>query len=130
MAGGANLSCFSGIAPVTKQSGGKRHIHRRYRCPKFCKQSFHEYANQSILHSRWAAAYYRQQRQRGCGHHTAVRALAYKWQRVIWKCWQTRSAYQEEIYEAALKRSGSPLVGLLDHIELGKSPVKKPVKKS
>jgi transposase len=126
----ANLSCFSGIAPVTKQSGGKRHIHRRYRCPKFCKQSFHEYANQSILHSRWAAAYYRQQRQKGCGHHTAVRALAYKWQRIIWKCWQTRSAYKEEIYEAALRRSGSPLVGLLDHIELGKSPVKKSVKKS
>jgi hypothetical protein len=115
---------------VTKQSGGKRHIHRRYRCPKFCKQSFHEYANQSILHSRWAAAYYRQQRQKGCGHHTAVRALAYKWQRVIWKCWQTRSAYREEIYEAALRRSGSPLVGLLDHIELGKSPVKTPAKKS
>jgi transposase len=126
----ANLSCFSGIAPVTKQSGGKRHIHRRYRCPKFCKQSFHEYANQSILHSRWAAAYYQQQRHKGSGHHTAVRALAYKWQRVIWKCWQTRSAYKEEIYEAALRRSGSPLVGLLDLIELGKSPVKTAVKKT
>jgi len=33
-------------------------------------------------HSRWAAAYYQQQRQKGSGHHTAVRALAYKWQRV------------------------------------------------
>jgi len=59
-----------------------------------------------------------------------VRALAYKWQRIIWKCWQSRSLYKEQIYEAALRRSGSPLVGLLDLIELGKSPVKKPVKKS
>jgi transposase len=126
----ANLSCFSGIAPVTKQSGGKRHVHRRYRCPVFCKQTFHEYAKESILHSRWAAAYYWQQRDKGCGHHTAVRALAYKWQRILWICWQTRSPYKEEIYEAALRRSGSSLVARFDHIELGKSPVKKTVKKS
>jgi transposase len=121
----ANLSCFSGIAPVTKQSGTKRYIHRRYLCPKFCKQSFHEYAAQSILHSRWAAAYYGQQRAKGASHHTAVRALAYKWQRIIWKCWQSHSIYKEEVYEAALRKTGSPLVTLLDHIELGKSPVKK-----
>jgi transposase len=118
------LSCFSGIAPVTKQSGGKRHIHRRYRCPVFCKQTFHEYAKESILHSRWAAAYYWQQRDKGCGHHTAVRALAYKWQRIIWKCWQTRSPYKESTFEAALRRSGSALVSRLDLIELGKSPCK------
>jgi transposase len=126
----ANLQCFSGVAPVTKQSGGKCQVHRRYLCPKFLRQSFHEYAKESILHSRWAAAYYGQQRNKGCGHHTAVRALAYKWQRIIWKCWQAHSIYKEAIYEAALKKSGSPLVGLLDQIELGKSPVKTRAKKS
>jgi transposase len=120
-----NLQCFTGVAPVTKQSGGKCYVHRRYLCPKFIRQSFHEYAKESILHSRWAAAYYGQQRQKGCRHHTAVRALAYKWQRIIWKCWQTRSIYKEEIYEAALRKAQSPLVNLLDSIQLGKSPVKK-----
>jgi transposase len=120
----ANLSNFSGIAPVTKQSGGKRHVHRRYCCPVFMKQSFHEYANESILHCRWAAAHYWQQRQKGCGHHTAVRSLAYKWQRVIWKCWQTRTPYRDELYEAALRKTGSPIVALLDQIQLGKSPCK------
>jgi len=125
-----NLQSFSGVAPVTKQSGGTCSIHRRYLCPKFLKQSFHEYAKESILHSRWAAAYYGQQRNKGCGHHTAVRALAYKWQRIIWKCWQTRTIYKEAIYEAALKKNKSPLIGLLDQIELGKSPVKSRAKKS
>jgi transposase len=104
-ASAANLQSFTGVAPVTKQSGGKRHVHRRYMCPKFHRQSFHEYAKESILHSRWAAAYYWQQRQKSCSHNTAVRALAYKWQRIIWKCWQTRSIYKEEIYEAALKKA-------------------------
>ena len=125
-----NLQSFSGIAPVTKQSGGKCYVHRRYLCPKFCKQSFHEYAKESILHSRWAAAHYWQQRQKGCGHHTAVRSLAYKWQRIIWRCWQSRTIYQEAIYQAALKKSGSPLVTLLDRIEVGKSPVKTLANKS
>lgn len=45
----SNLQSFSGIAPVTKQSGGKCYIHRRYLCPIFMKQSFHEYAKESIL---------------------------------------------------------------------------------
>ena len=125
-----NLQSFSGVAPVTKQSGGKCHVHRRYCCPKFLRQTFHEYAKVSILHSRWAAAYYWQQRTKGSHHHTAVRALAYKWQRIIWRCWQSRSVYQEAIYEAALKKNKSPLVSLLDQIELGKSPVKSRAKKS
>lgn len=126
----SSLSNFSGIAPVTKQSGGKHHVHRRYRCPVFMKQSFHEYAGESILHSRWAAAHYWQQRDKGAGHQAAVRSLAFKWQRVIWKCWQTRTPYDDARYEAALRKSGSPLVALLDRIELGKSPVKKAANKN
>jgi transposase len=125
-----SLQRFSGIAPVTKQSGASRYIHRRYRCPVFCKQSFHEYAKESILFSRWAAAFYFQQRQKGSGHHTAVRALAYKWQRIIWKCWSTRTPYKEETYEATLRKNGSPIVALFDQIEIGKSPVKTLAKKS
>ena len=121
----AALQCYSGIAPVTKQSGGTHHVHRRYLCSKFLRQSFHEYAKESILHSRWAAAYYWQQRDRECGHHTAVHALAFKWQRILWRCWQNHEIYQENIYEAALRRSGSPIVSRFKKIQLGRSPVKK-----
>ena len=123
LAGATHLQRHSGVAPVTKQSGGHRRVHRRYLCAKFLRQSFHEYAKESILHSRWAAAYYWQQRERGGSHHTAVRALAYKWQRIIWRCWQSRTEYREEHYEAALRRSSSPLVARLDQIVVGKSPL-------
>jgi transposase len=124
------LQRYTGIAPVTKQSGGKRHVHRRYLCPKFHRQSFHEYAQESVLWSRWAAAYYLQQRLKGCAHHTTVRALAYKWQRVIWRLWQSRQRYDERLYEAVLRRRHSPLVGLLDQVQLGKSPWKNRAKKN
>ena len=124
-----NLQHYTGIAPVTKRSGGSCYIHRRYLCPKFHRQSFHEYAKESILWSRWAAAYYLQQRSKGSPHHTAVRALAFKWQRIIWRCWQDHKPYDEPTYEAALQKNGSPLVALFDRVELGKSPFKNPANK-
>jgi len=71
-----------------------------------------------------------QQRTKGSPHQTAVRALAFKWQRVIFRCWQNRTPYQEAIYEAALRKSGSNLVSLFDRVELGKSPFKNPMKES
>jgi len=126
----ANLQRYTGIAPVTKQSGGKRHIHRRYLCPKFHRQSFHEYAKESILWCRWAAAYYLQQRTKGTPHHTAVRALGYKWQRIVFRCWMIHTPYKDEIYEAALRKSSSPLVALLSKVELGKSPFKSTAEKN
>jgi hypothetical protein len=58
-----------------------------------------------------AGAYYRQQRDKGNTHQVAVRALAYKWIRVLYRCWQTRTPYDESVYLNALRVHGSPLVG-------------------
>ncbi|HEV2829861.1 MAG TPA: IS110 family transposase, partial [Pyrinomonadaceae bacterium] len=93
---------FSGIAPVIERSGKQHWTRWRYFCPKFFRQSFHEYAAESIQHSFWARAYYLMQRAKGKDHHAAVRALAFKWIRVIWKCWQTRTPYNEVIYLESL----------------------------
>jgi transposase len=116
---------FTGIAPVTKQSGTKLHVHRRYRCPIFQRQSFHEYAKESVRHCRWAAAYYLQQREeRAAPHHTAVRALAFKWQRVMFRCWKDHQPYDDARYEAQLTRRGSPLVKLFPRVDLGRTAEK------
>src|ERR1044071_9046340 len=82
---------FSGIAPIIERSGKQFRIRWRYFCPKFFRQTFHEFAAQSIQDSFWARAYYSMQRAKGKDHHAAVRALAFTWMRVIWKCWQPRS---------------------------------------
>ena len=99
---------YSGIAPITRQSGRTRLVQRRRRCPKFLRQSFHEFAASSIVYSRWANAFYRAQRARGKPHQTAVRALAYKWQRVLFTCWQTRTPYDESHHCRDLLHHGSP----------------------
>lgn len=101
---------FSGIAPVMERSGTQCWVRWRYFCPKFFRQSFHEYAGESIKHSFWARAYYATQRAKGKDHHAAVRALAFKWIRIIWKCWQTRTPYSEVKYLESLRKKGSPLL--------------------
>jgi transposase len=104
---------LSGIAPVTERSGKSCWVHRRWACPKFVRQSFHEFAGQSIRWSAWARAFYDKQRQRGKGHHTAVRTLAYRWIRIIYRCWKERVPYCEERYHQALVRRHSPLARVL-----------------
>lgn len=109
----AELQAHAGIAPVTVRSGKSVWVHHRLACPKFVKQTFHEFADQSIRFSRWARAYYDQQRGRGNDHHAALRALAYKWMRILFRCWQERRPYDETAYIAALHRRGSPLAAKL-----------------
>jgi transposase len=106
----AELACLSGIAPVMERSGQSVWIRWRYFCPKFMRQSFHEYAGESVKHSFWARAYYEQQIGKGKSRQAAVRALAYKWIRIIWKCWLTRTPYNEVRYLEALRKKGSPLL--------------------
>jgi hypothetical protein len=101
---------FSGIAPVIERSGKQFRIRWRYFCPKFFRQTFHEYAAQSITESFWARAYYHSQRARGKDKHAAIRALAFKWIRIIWKCWQTRTPYNEVVYLDSLRKKGSDLL--------------------
>src|SRR5215469_12280623 len=107
------VQCYSGIAPVTEKSGKMKWVHFRWACPKFLRQSFHEWAGHSIAYSVWARSYYQQLRSRGKGHHAAVRALAFKWIRVLFRCWKDRVAYDESKYLASLARRGSPLSAIV-----------------
>jgi transposase len=106
----AQVQQYAGIAPVVERSGNKCWVHWRIACPTFLRQSFVEWAGSTIPRSYWAGAYYQQQRQKGSAHAMAVRALAFKWIRILYRCWKTRTPYDEAIYLKALQRRGSPLV--------------------
>jgi transposase len=104
------LQKYSGIAPVTERSGQKSWVHWRYRAPTFLRQTFVEWAGETIPRSFWAKAFYEQQRSKGLSHQAALRALAFKWIRILFRCWQDRIPYDEAAYLLALQRSGSPLL--------------------
>jgi transposase len=101
---------YAGIAPVTVRSGNSCWVHWRWQCPTFLRQTFVEWAALTIPRSFWAKAYYQQQRAKGQSHQAAVRSLAYKWIRILFRCWQTRTTYDESAYLNALKKRGSPLI--------------------
>lgn len=106
---------YSGIAPVTERSGKNQHwVHRRWGRPHFAHQSFFEYASQSALHCAWAKLFLQEQIAKGKKHSTAVRALAFKWQRIMYVCWRDRLPYDETAYLNSLKRRGSPLAHKLE----------------
>lgn len=104
------LQEYLGIAPVTERSGRAHWVHWRWSCPTFVRQSIVEWAHMSIRYSCWAQAYYRQQRDKGKKHHVAIRALSFKWLRILYRCWQDRKPYDEATYLLALQRRQSSLL--------------------
>jgi transposase len=104
------VQCYSGIAPVKEASGKTSWVHFRRACPMFLRQTFHEFALHSIGQSEWAKAYYDHLRNdEKKTHHAAVRSLAYKWIRIIFRCWKDGKPYDEEVYLNSLRRRGSQL---------------------
>lgn len=97
------VQCYSGIAPVVASSGKQRWVHWRWACPTFLRQTFHEWALHSIGHSSWARDYYEEQRAKGKSRHTAIRALAFKWIRILFRCWKDCKPYDELAYQRALR---------------------------
>ena len=106
----AELQKYSGVAPVIERSGQKSWTHWRYSCSTFLRQSFVEWAGISVRYSFWAWAYYQQQEARGKPHNTIIRSLAFKWIRIIFRCWKDHKPYDESKYLEALRRRNSPLL--------------------
>ena len=100
---------FSGIAPVTERSGKSLWVHRRWACPKFVLQTFHEFADQARKFCPWSKQCYQEQRARGKSHHAAIRAVAYKWIRIMFRCWKDRKPYDDTLYTDSLAKRRSAL---------------------
>jgi transposase len=108
------LQSYSGIAPVKESSGKRCWIHMRWACPKFVRQTFQEWAQHSLARCQWARAYYQRQRARGKQHHAIIRSLAFKWIRILYRCWQNRTPYQEALYSETLARRALAAVATVD----------------
>ena len=108
-----SLQKYSGLAPVRERSGGTLWTHWRWNAPRFLRQSLVEWAGQTVVLCPWAKAYYQQMKAKGNEHSAILRALAFKWVRVLWKCWQTRVPYDNARYELQLAKRRSLLAEAL-----------------
>ena len=102
------IQCYSGVAPVVASSGKQHWVHWRWACPQFLRQTFQEWALHSIAYSPWARTYYDQQRVKGKGRHSAIRSLAFKWIRILFRCWKDHQPYDEALYQSVLTMRRSP----------------------
>jgi transposase len=98
-----SLASLSGIAPVTRKSGKLCQVHRRFACPKYLRQTFHEFADSARKFCPWTKARYRMLRDRGMKHHAALRKIARSWIRILFRVWQTRIPFDCDRYIANLQ---------------------------
>lgn len=104
----SSMQKYLGLAPVQEKSGRQLYTHWRWQSPVFLRQTFVEWAGQTVLWSSWAGHYYDRMKAKGKKHHVILRALAFKWVRILWKCWQTRLPYSEATYLKSLENRKSP----------------------
>jgi len=108
----AQLQRYGGVAPVKEKSGGRLWVHWRWNASRFLRQTFVEWACQAARFCPWSKAYYERQKKKGKGHWAIMRSLAFIWIRILWKCWQTRTPYNESRYLDNLTKRQSSLLQL------------------
>jgi transposase len=102
-----SLQNYAGLSPVREKSQNRVWVHWRWAAPKFMRQSFVEWAGQTVPRCVWAKEFYRRQKAAGKGHHAILRALAFKWVRILWRCWKNNVPYDEARYLAAIAKQGA-----------------------
>jgi len=112
-ADGDALRAYAGSAPVTQQSGQSRRVYLRRACNKPLRQAMHFLADLSRHACDWAQAYYQLHRDQGDSHQGALRKLAGRWEKILWKMLQTRQKYDPGKRLADMVRHGSPVIPLL-----------------
>jgi transposase len=111
------LQCFAGAAPVTYQSGGKRRVLFRRACNPTLRATVHLWADCSRARSPWAQAYYQQKREQGMGHAAALRCLAMRWLKILWKMWMERKPYDADRHLRNQTSHGSWVIALMPQAE-------------
>jgi hypothetical protein len=99
-----HLQGHAGAVPVTIKSGHQRVVHFRFACDKALRDLVDQVAFLSLGKCEWARAYYDQQRARGHGHHSALRALGAKWLKITFVMWQRHIPYDEQHHLATMAR--------------------------
>lgn len=90
----AAFCAYIGVAPIQCQSGKFDSIKCRKATNRFILHAFMQFAFNSIQFSKWAKEYYKNKAKEK-GHIKALRALAYKWGKIIFSMSKSNRIYDE-----------------------------------
>lgn len=100
----AALLAEAGLAPVTRASGRSRSVRFRYAANTRLRETTMWWTYNSLKESAWAAAAFREARdQRGQRYHRALRGLAARWMRILWRCWVDGVPYDPSKHNSAAR---------------------------
>jgi hypothetical protein len=102
-----NLQCLAGTGPVTKRSGKHWECHQRWTCSKPLRHVLHLFSEHTITRCAWAEIYYRTHRAKDHSHAGALRRLAHRWLKIIYKMWLERTPYDPELHHRNQVKHGS-----------------------
>jgi hypothetical protein len=85
----------------------------RRACNTTLRATVHLWADRSRAKCPWAQAYYRQKRDRGMAHAAALRCLAMRWLKILWKMWTDRTPYDGERHLRDQVKHGSWVIALM-----------------
>ncbi len=96
------LLAEAGLAPVTRASGRSSSVRFRYAANRRLREASMWWAFNSLKMSPWASdAFQTARTERGQRYHRALRGLAARWMRVLWRCWTDGTTYDPTRHTAA-----------------------------
>lgn len=94
------LRSYSGIAPITQQSGKKKIVLMRYSCNGRLRNALYHWSRTSIVWDPASKKTYAQMRARGHSHGRALRGMADRWLKVLVSMLRTNTLYDVQLRAA------------------------------
>lgn len=94
------LRCYSGAAPITRQSGKKKLVTMRYGCNQRLRNALYHWSRKSILWDPKSKKTYAEHRARGKSHGCALRTMADRWLKVLVSMLRHNTLYDVQLRAA------------------------------
>ena len=108
------LQAFAGTAPVSFQSGQHHSVKMRRACDKFMRATVHLWANSFRQTCPWGQVYYHKKRLEGMSHSCALRCLAQRLLKIVFRIISDKKPYDAELHARNQQTHGSWVLKLLD----------------
>jgi transposase len=109
------LQAFAGTAPISFQSGQICKARMRWACDKFMRHTVHLWAECFWKYSPWGAVYYRKKRQEGKSHACALRCLAQRLLKILFRMILDHQPYDADLHTRNQQKHGSWVLSLLQN---------------
>lgn len=109
-----HLQCVAGTAPVRFQSGKINKVRVRWACDAFLRHTLHLWANCFRRASAWGQTYYEKKRAEGMSHACALRCLAQRLLKILFRMISDKKPYDAELHARNQKKHGSWVLQLMN----------------